>query len=120
MRISIPLAGRIKLVRRFRTARIIHLVPVLLDSWCGRILTAGTGKNGAANFVSLDSENHVPLPEEPARQQFIGEVEGIGLRCERLGRAPIGHPGDALAFRSSMRRLIRLLTRRARAARSSS
>jgi DNA-binding winged helix-turn-helix (wHTH) protein/pimeloyl-ACP methyl ester carboxylesterase len=28
-----------------------------------------------ASFVSLDSENHVPLPEEPAWQTFVGEIE---------------------------------------------
>jgi pimeloyl-ACP methyl ester carboxylesterase len=27
-----------------------------------------------AKFVSLDSENHVPIPGEPAWQQFIGEI----------------------------------------------
>jgi pimeloyl-ACP methyl ester carboxylesterase/DNA-binding winged helix-turn-helix (wHTH) protein len=30
-----------------------------------------------ARFVSLDSENHVPLPEEPAWQKFIGEIEAF-------------------------------------------
>ena len=27
-----------------------------------------------AKFVSLDSENHIPLRGEPAWQQFIGEI----------------------------------------------
>jgi DNA-binding winged helix-turn-helix (wHTH) protein/pimeloyl-ACP methyl ester carboxylesterase len=28
-----------------------------------------------ATFVNLDSENHVPLPEEPAWQRFVDEIE---------------------------------------------
>src|SRR4029077_13143546 len=48
MRISVPLAGGIKLVRRFRTFRSIDLLTVLLDGWCGRLIRATrTGKNGA-------------------------------------------------------------------------
>jgi pimeloyl-ACP methyl ester carboxylesterase len=30
-----------------------------------------------AKFVSLDSENHVPLPGEPAWQKFIAEIEAF-------------------------------------------
>jgi DNA-binding winged helix-turn-helix (wHTH) protein/pimeloyl-ACP methyl ester carboxylesterase len=30
-----------------------------------------------AKFVSLDSENHVPLPREPAWQAFVGEIEAF-------------------------------------------
>jgi len=30
-----------------------------------------------AKFVSLDSENHVPLPEEPAWHRFVGEIEAF-------------------------------------------
>jgi DNA-binding winged helix-turn-helix (wHTH) protein/pimeloyl-ACP methyl ester carboxylesterase len=30
-----------------------------------------------AKFVTLDSENHVPLPGEPAWQKFITEIEGF-------------------------------------------
>ena len=47
MRISLVLAGRIKLIRRFRTFRGIDLLTILLDVWCGRALTASRGKNGA-------------------------------------------------------------------------
>ena len=30
-----------------------------------------------AKFVSLESENHVPLPGEPAWSQFVGEIEAF-------------------------------------------
>jgi pimeloyl-ACP methyl ester carboxylesterase/DNA-binding winged helix-turn-helix (wHTH) protein len=30
-----------------------------------------------AKFVSLDSENHIPLPSEPAWQRFIAEIEAF-------------------------------------------
>lgn len=30
-----------------------------------------------ARFVSLDSENHVPIPGEPAWQKFVGEIEAF-------------------------------------------
>jgi pimeloyl-ACP methyl ester carboxylesterase len=33
-----------------------------------------------AEFVTLDSENHVPIPSEPAWSQFIGEIEAFLLR----------------------------------------
>ena len=35
-----------------------------------------------ARFVALESENHVPLPDEPAWPQFIGEIEAF-LREDR-------------------------------------
>jgi pimeloyl-ACP methyl ester carboxylesterase len=30
-----------------------------------------------ARFVTLESENHVPLPDEPAWPQFIAEIEAF-------------------------------------------
>ena len=30
-----------------------------------------------AKFVSLDSENHVPLPDEPAWECFVEEIEAF-------------------------------------------
>jgi pimeloyl-ACP methyl ester carboxylesterase len=30
-----------------------------------------------AKFVALESENHVPMPDEPAWPTFIGEIEAF-------------------------------------------
>lgn len=30
-----------------------------------------------ARFVALESENHVPMPDEPAWPQFIAEIEAF-------------------------------------------
>ena len=30
-----------------------------------------------ARFVALESENHVPMPDEPAWPTFIGEIEAF-------------------------------------------
>jgi pimeloyl-ACP methyl ester carboxylesterase/DNA-binding winged helix-turn-helix (wHTH) protein len=40
----------------------------------GRRLASGIPN---AKFVALESENHVPMPDEPAWQTFIGEIEAF-------------------------------------------
>jgi pimeloyl-ACP methyl ester carboxylesterase len=40
----------------------------------GRRIAAGIP---TAKFVSLESENHMPLPDEPAWATFIGEIEAF-------------------------------------------
>jgi pimeloyl-ACP methyl ester carboxylesterase len=40
----------------------------------GRRLAAGISN---ARFVTLESENHVPMPDEPAWPTFIGEIEAF-------------------------------------------
>jgi pimeloyl-ACP methyl ester carboxylesterase len=40
----------------------------------GRRLASGIAN---AKFVALESENHVPMPDEPAWPIFIGEIEAL-------------------------------------------
>jgi pimeloyl-ACP methyl ester carboxylesterase len=40
----------------------------------GRRLASGIPN---AKFVALESENHVPMPDEPAWPTFIGEIEAF-------------------------------------------
>jgi hypothetical protein len=77
VRISVPLAGSIKLVRRFRTFRSIDFLTVLLDGWRGRLIRATrTGKNGAVLhpcwLAGLPAELPAWLPE-PTVAEFSGQ-----------------------------------------------
>ena len=47
-----------------------------------------------AKFVSLESENHVPLPGEPAWQKFIAEMEAFLIQLEVLGEVWSWHSCD--------------------------
>jgi hypothetical protein len=105
IRISIPLAGRIKLVRRFRTARIIHLVPVLLDGWCGRLLTAGTGKNGAvldALFARGITRRIAGTLARANRRRVVWTrlpvLVGTLGQCRRSARDDCGCEGDCNVY----------------------
>jgi pimeloyl-ACP methyl ester carboxylesterase/DNA-binding winged helix-turn-helix (wHTH) protein len=46
----------------------------------------------SAKFVSLESENHVPLPADPAWQQFIGEI-GAFLSVQEPAKGLSRRPG---------------------------
>jgi len=43
----------------------------------GRLIAAAIP---GARFVTFDSENHVPLPDEPAWQRLVDEIERFALR----------------------------------------
>lgn len=69
----------------------------------GRVLAAGIP---GAQFVELDSKNHVLLEHEPAWERFCGEVMSfMGLRGTRSGEDPVF---DALSPRE--REVLTLIT----------
>lgn len=60
----------------------VHVPTLVLHSKHDNVVPFDEGRRIAsaiptAKFVSLESENHMPLPDEPAWATFIGEIEAF-------------------------------------------